>query len=101
MKLKSIEKTLTHYFYVYEYNRGREERRKQEISILPAWFLKQHILIKCNGNTVFDSFNNTDHMIPISVQYTILRYGLPERPKQIKKNKVYTYSIKTDMVSIG
>jgi len=98
MLIKRIEFFLVKLFSDYETERRKDDRPE---SVLPRWVLRKRIKIICNGNLVFDSFENDGHAIPMSIQYTIIRYGLPDYEYSKKnRNKPIIYNISTDMMAI-
>lgn len=78
------------------------ELRKESVlneDILPRRILKKRVIIKTNGNIVFDSYETEGHRIPPSIQYTIKKYGIP-RKRDIKGNQPIIYEIDSRRISI-
>ena len=98
MAKKSVESRLIQLFSEYEY----EKKINGGFSdILPGWMTRHQIIIKCNNEVVFDSFANKDHRIPLPIQYTIRRYGYPDKAYNMRKrNKPIIYNIDTNILAI-
>lgn len=68
-------------------NREKEltERKCTEKNILPKYVMNRHIKIITNGEIVFDSNDFNKGEIPISIQYTIKKFGYPDTIKYNNK----------------
>ena len=98
MILEKIEKSLIQFFSDYETIRMKEER---DSDVIPRWMLKHRIQIICNGETVFDSYKVKGHRVPLPIQYSIKKYGLPDASYvKRKKNKPIVYNIDANITAI-
>lgn len=92
-----IEKKLIKFFVNIELERNK--KKYKEDKVLPDYVLKRHIKFITNGIVVFDSNDYVHSNIPISIQYSIKRYGYPRSIKPNNKTPLI-YNITSNVSSI-